>query len=231
MNPNRSPEHQGNSPVPRDRRHHSARRLLVLAGSLGVLVGTLQATYGAQIPDWTGNKAEPVALGLLTIAMSLLVIACAWAWRNPDQLLPPLTAAVPALVGFTTVGRLWYLPGPLAIAAAVIGVRHWRTAITRAAQTWPQLLLAGLGGSDLILAASAPPALAVLAAVSGAALIGAAVLGSHRPTWAAALLAAGTIPFAATAWTAVVPVLTLLLAATLTPAVTQIGRHPTRPAA
>lgn len=219
-------EHRSDGSASAGVRHRSVRRLLAVAGVLGILAGTIQATFGTQIPDWTGAKAEPVALGLLTVAMSLLMIACAWAWRDPGQLVPPLAATIPALVGFTTVGRLWYLPGPLAISATVIGIRNWRSAGIRAVRAWPRLLLAGLGGCDLVLAAGAPPALAVLAAASGAALIGVAVLGSHHLWWAAGLLGAGTIPFAVAAWAAIVPMLTLALAASLAPAVRQVHRGP-----
>jgi hypothetical protein len=214
-----APRPDGSGSQSGDGRHTAVRGLLAVAGGVGVLAGAAQTLYGTRIPDWTGAKAEPVSLGLLTIAMSVFMLACAWGWRNPDQLLLPLAAAVPALVGFTTVGRLWYLPGPLAIAAAVLGVRNWRSAGARAAQAWPRLLTAGLGGCDLLLAADAPPALAVLATASGVALLAAAVLSSHHPRWVAALLAAGSIPFAVAAWAAIVPILILVLTATLAPAV------------
>jgi hypothetical protein len=208
-------EHRSGRATRADDRHLNVRRLLTVAGVLGILAGIIQAAFGTRIPGWTGAKAEPVSLGLLTITLSLLVIGSAWLWQAPARLAPPLVAVVAALVGFTTVGRLWYLPGPLIIAATVIGIRDWRSARTQVGRAWSQLLLAGLGGCDLILAAGAAPALAVLGAASGTALITAAILGSNHLQWTATLLACGTIPFAAVAWTALAPALTLVLVAAL----------------
>jgi hypothetical protein len=138
-----------------------------------------------------------------------------WAWQRPGQLLPPLAAAASALIGFTTVGRLWYLPGPLMLAAIVVGVRDWSSVAARARHSWTRLLLAVLGCCDLLLAASASPWMTLLAATSGAALIAAAVLRHDQPRFAVGLVVLGTVPFALIAWTALVPVLVLVLALSL----------------
>ena len=52
---------------------HKLAAILGSAGSvLGIFAGAVQATIGSQIPDWTGAKAAPVPLGLLTIGLSVL---------------------------------------------------------------------------------------------------------------------------------------------------------------
>ena len=189
-----------------------SRRLLWAGASLGVAAGLVQATVGARIPDWTGAKAEPVGLGVLTVVLSLLVAGCAWWWRRPEQLVPPAVAAVCALIGFTTVGRLWYVPGPLVLAGALLGVPDWRVAGRRTRRAWSRVLLAALGGCDLLLAVSASSWPAAVGALSGVALVAAAVTAGGRRRATVTLVALGTVPFAVAAATAVVPVLVLVVA-------------------
>jgi hypothetical protein len=57
------------------------------------------------------------------------------------------------------------------------------------------------------MAAGAAPASMVVGALGGACLVAAAWLG-HQPRWRSwALVVVGTIPFAALAWTSIVPLL------------------------
>lgn len=96
---------------------------------LGVLAGTVQWAAGEEIPDWTGNKLHPVQLGIITILLSLLALGSVlFAARDRDRPawqkgLAWLGILVPAGICFTTVGRLWFLPGPLLIVAAVFLLR------------------------------------------------------------------------------------------------------------
>lgn len=92
-------------------------------GILGVIAGLIQATVGTRIPDWTGAKDDTVALGVLTVVMSsIAVVAASWL-RSPTALTVGRRVAVvvafvvPAVLGFTTVGRLWYLPGLMLLVA------------------------------------------------------------------------------------------------------------------
>lgn len=111
----------------------SRRRIGLSLGTagaaLGVIAGVVQWTAGSEIPDWTGNKLHPVQLGIVTILLSLLALASVnFAARNPDATpwqngLAWLGILVPAGICFTTVGRLWFLPGPLLIVAAVFLLR------------------------------------------------------------------------------------------------------------
>src|SRR4029079_1281339 len=55
-----------------DRRHRLVAALGLTGAALGIVAGAVQATIGPRIPEWTGAKASPVALGLLTIGLSAL---------------------------------------------------------------------------------------------------------------------------------------------------------------
>ena len=194
--------------------------LAAVGAALGVLAGIVQATVGSQIPGWTGAKASPGALGVLTVVLSLIAGAgCAtirWARVGTGARLAAIAAiAVPALVCFTTVGRLWLIPGPLLLLGAGLCVGSWREAAVATRRNWSRVLLAALGGCELLMAAGAAPVVMAVGAVGGAALILAAVVAGHRRPLAAGLIVLGTAPFAALAWTALVPVLVLLLAAAL----------------
>jgi hypothetical protein len=96
----------------------------VAGATLGIVAGAAQWGFGNEIPEWTGSKLHPVQLGIITIALSLIALAAvAFAHRNPTisaRVRVALAVAIllPAVVCFTTVGRLWYVPGPLLIIAA-----------------------------------------------------------------------------------------------------------------
>jgi hypothetical protein len=106
-------------------------RLGLAGGALGIVAGIVQWAFGSEIPDWTGDKLHPVQLGIITIALSLLALGCVRflalrstrpAWQRALATLGILAAAG---ICFTTVGRLWYVPGPLLIASAAL---LWRSA-------------------------------------------------------------------------------------------------------
>ena len=112
----------------RSRRH--AGFLIGTAGAaLGALAGAVQWAFGSEIPEWTGNKLHPVQLGIITIALCCLAFASLrFAWRHPrapgwQQALAWLGILAPAGICFTTVGRLWYVPGPLLIIGAILVLR------------------------------------------------------------------------------------------------------------
>lgn len=196
--------------------------LLAAAGAvLGVVAGLVQASVGSDIPDWTGAKASPGALGALTIVLSLVAGAGWAALRRPhrgERLLAVAALVVPAVVGSTTVGRLWLLPGPLLLVAAALSIASWKDAAALTRRNWTRVLLASLGGFEMLMAAGAAPVVMAVGAAGGAALAFAAVFGAHMRWRFAGLVVLGTVPFAALAWTAVVPVLVLLVAAALSTA-------------
>jgi hypothetical protein len=93
---------------------------------LGVFAGIVQLAYGSSIPAWTGDKNDTVGLGLVTIGLSLVAGVALWRLLRPPRLWGQIICAVTALacavVCFTTVGRLWYLPGPLLVLATGAGL-------------------------------------------------------------------------------------------------------------
>lgn len=93
---------------------------------LGVCAGIVQLAYGSSIPDWTGNKMDTTGLGLATIGLSIVAGAAIWRLlRTSDvrwQIALAIVSVACAVVCFTTVGRLWYVPGPLLILATVLGL-------------------------------------------------------------------------------------------------------------
>jgi hypothetical protein len=194
------------------RRRQLATRLGLTGALTGVTAGLTQATVGDQIPDWTGAKQSPVALGLLTVALSLIAGLAAVGQHRTDlsagaRAACALGLAGPGLLCLTTVGRLWYLPAVLLLPAGALTIDGWRqTAATLAAHWW-RILLGALGGCQLLMSAGAPPAPMVAGALGGTALVAAAWLGP-RPRWRTwTLVLVGTLPFAALAWTSIVPLL------------------------
>jgi hypothetical protein len=136
---------------------------LAFAGAvLGATTGVVQATAGSDIPSWTGGKAQPVALGLVTIALSAVAFAGGTALRRPQvsgagRLIATAGLVVPGLVCFTTVGRLWFLPGPMLLAGAALGVEDWREAARLTRRGWLRILLASLGGFEMLMARAPRP--------------------------------------------------------------------------
>jgi hypothetical protein len=100
-------------------------RLGVAGACLGIVAGAVQWAFGDEIPELTGDKLHPVQLGLITIALSLLALGCVRYLADraaPSTLQRALaTLGIIACAGicFTTVGALWYVPGPLLLMAAV----------------------------------------------------------------------------------------------------------------
>jgi peptidoglycan/LPS O-acetylase OafA/YrhL len=88
----------------------------------------------------TGNKLHPVQLGIITIALSLIALAAVvFAHRDPTispraRVALAVAILLAAVVCFTTVGRLWYLPGPLLIIAAGVLLAGSGRAPSRAAR-------------------------------------------------------------------------------------------------
>jgi hypothetical protein len=194
------------------RRRRLATRLGLAGAVIGVAAGLTQATAGERIPQWTGAKQSPLALGLLTVVLSLIAGLAAVRQHRAGlsagaRAACALGLAGPALLCLSTVGRLWYLPGFLLLAAGALTIDGRReTAATLTAHWW-RILLGALGGCELLMSAGAAPAPMVAGALGGTALVAAAWLGS-QPRWRSwALVAVGTIPFAALAWVSVVPLL------------------------
>ncbi|MEC5182250.1 hypothetical protein [Arthrobacter sp. CG_A4] len=109
------------------RRQRIARRLGIAGAVLGLVAGAVQATAGARIPQWTGDKNSPLELGMLTVILSLVALLSALTLgrtplSTPHRLAAATGLLIPGLLCFTTVGTLWYLPGGLLLAATALAV-------------------------------------------------------------------------------------------------------------
>jgi hypothetical protein len=90
---------------------------------------------------------------------------------------------VPGLVGFTTVGRLWLLPGPLLIAAGIIVLTPVRKEVHEATRTlgkhWASILTAILAAEYLFLGATALGRAGALGILGGLAILALLVTAPH----------------------------------------------------
>lgn len=136
-------------------------QLGVLGSLLGILAGLIELSIGAQIRPWIGNKENPAMLGLVTILLSGMALATFIVARKQEpqtddgKLAIFLGALLPAAICFTTVGRLWYLPGALLmVAAALLAYEFWMTPQAKVSsgtsgRTWR--LMAGIGSLAILL--------------------------------------------------------------------------------
>ncbi|MET0966120.1 MAG: hypothetical protein ABWZ02_06975 [Nakamurella sp.] len=201
----------------RARRHRAAAAIGVTGSILGVVAGIAQATIGSQIPDWSGAKASPVPLGLLTIGLSALAGWAAIRQRNPRLSVWQRAACALALIGpgllcLSTVGRLWYPSAVLLLIAGTVSIDSWSDTARAAGRDWFRVLLTVIGGFEILMAAGSAPLLMMVGVAGGIALMVVAWLRASSRTVLVALVVAGTIPFAALAWTAIVPVLLAVVA-------------------
>ncbi len=172
-----------------------------LAGStLGVAAGIIQVSVGTQIPQWSGAKSAPVALGLLTIGLSLVAGWAAIAQRRRPTVEARAACALgmigPGLLCLSTVGGLWYLPAVLLVVAGVMTVEGWRDTGRAVVENWFRVLLSALGGFEILMAAGASAVPMAVGVVSGLLLMIVPWLRRvSRRVWIG-LVVAGTVPFA-----------------------------------
>lgn len=211
-----------------------AARLGLAGAVLGVAAGIVQILAGAQIPEWSGNKANPGGLGALTVMLSGVAAGCALLLRRPTLSYGGRLGCATGLlvfgaVCFSTVGALWWLPGLLLLGAAVLaiagaGVRALPAALS---ERWLSVLISACGCLMCLMAAGAEdPVLLVVGGVGGLALIAAPWV--RGTVLRLVLLLAGTIPFTVLTWWSLVPlVLTALVlgmaAVTFRPGVSRAG--------
>lgn len=97
-----------------------------LGSILGVLAGLIELSVGARILPWIGNKESPFVLGLVTTILSIVAFFSVFLAgkkslpTNDRKLAIFLGVLLPAVICFTTVGRLWYLPGSLLLFASFL---------------------------------------------------------------------------------------------------------------
>jgi hypothetical protein len=204
-----------------------AGRLAALGAALGVLAGVVDVAVGSSIRGWIGHKLDPTPLGLVTIILSAVALTGAVSWERPggrigDRRLATILAfLIPAGVCFTTIGRLWYLPGVLLIGAGVLIVRaSARGELSHAVSRhhWLTGLTALLGGYFLFLGGDALPKAVGVLGILGALAIWTGLFDTRRARRLRLILSAvGALPFAVATWWSVVTPLIALLVLTIGP--------------
>jgi len=207
----------------------------LLGGTLGVAAGIVQAAAGAQLGGWAGSKTDPVPLGLLTVALSGLALTAILvrlrAVRAPSAGHRATAAGaelVAGLVCFSTVGRLWWLPGALLLSAAAAEISAGPAGVARAVRrAWPAILTGILGACLMLVATTADTPLPLWLGLAGGLAVATAPWTAVRSARAAAgILLLGALPYAAlTWWSAVTPVTAALALVTGTVAIRRHRGH------
>lgn len=209
--------------------------LAMAGGALGVVAGCVELVAGPSIRSWVGDKQDTTRLGLTTMLLSLLVLFAAWSlWRGRGRspsarLLLTVAVIVPGLVCFTTVGRLWYLPGVLLVAAGVLLMVDLRKdgseVIASIVRNGPVALTVVLGALYVFLGATALGVAGVLGIAGGLAVFGLVAFRERLPHRARLpLLAVAALPFAVlTWWSVVTPLIALLILVVGAPALSSGG--------
>ncbi|MEH1017122.1 hypothetical protein V6U90_29005 [Micromonospora sp. CPCC 206060] len=217
-------------------RDRAAGTVGVAAGVLGIVAGTAAALWGHDLGAWAGDKQDPAPLGALTVVLAAVAVCVSAAQRQAARRrgLPPGHRAavaagqlIPALLGFTTVGRLWWIAGAALTATAALTISVAPAPLGRAVrQHWPAVLTSALGAFLALAGATAAVPLMTMAILSGA-LIAVApwqVVRSRR--LALLLLMAGSVPLATLTWRTVIMPLTAALAL-VTGTMALSHQHPT----
>jgi hypothetical protein len=210
-------------------------RLAVAGAALGVAAGLVELAVGPTIRGWVGNKQDTTRLGLATLVLSLIALAAAVSWlrrRHPTsgaQLLVAAGLVVPGLIGFTTVGRLWYAPGALLLLASLpllveLG-REPANVRATLSRSWLAGLTAILATFYIFLGATALGLAGALGVIGGLLVLVGLPASTRLPkSLRALLLVAAAVPFAAlTWWSVITPLLAVLLLAIGWPAMKGIA--------
>jgi len=144
-----------------------------------LLGGLVELTVGPSIRSWVGDKDDTTRLGLATsaLAAAALVSAAMLARRRPTvggRILIAVGLLVPALLCFTTVGRLWYVPGVMllgsrGLAAAGVWAERGEVAVA-VGRRWTAILTVLLAVFYIFLGATAL-GLAGLTGIAGGLLV------------------------------------------------------------
>jgi hypothetical protein len=142
---------------------------------------------------------------------------------------------LPGLICFTTVGRLWYLPGALLIAAGVTVAADLRgearEVAAAATRNGTAILTVVLACFYVFLGATALGVAGVLGILGGLLILGlVAMRGKLRAPVTVVLLLLAALPFAVlTWWSVATPLIGILLVALGVPALARRANDPHRP--
>jgi hypothetical protein len=95
-----------------------------------VLAGWIESVLAGNIPEWAGNKLDPVQPGVITIVLSLVSLICVNCLHGHrhgltrGRALAGLLILATAGICFITVGRRWYVPGRLLLASSALRLRR-----------------------------------------------------------------------------------------------------------
>ena len=209
--------------------------------TLGLVAGLVELTAGPHLRSWVGDKQDTTRLGLATIVLSLVALAAVAGWRRRQpstamQLLVAASLLVPGLIGFTTVGRLWYAPGVLLLAGACValidlreGPRNLRATISH---YWLAALTSVLAAFYIFLGATALGIAGVLGILGGIVILSALATSPRIPKRLRPLvLLVAASPFAAlTWWSVITPLLAVLILAIGWAALNRAPESPAAPA-
>jgi hypothetical protein len=199
-----------------------AVRLGCIGGALGVVAGVVELAVGPSIRSWVGDKQDTTRLGVVTIVLAAIALRSAYALRTraaedpPRRLLLAAGLFLPGLIGFTTVGRLWWIPGSLLVVAGLAAARgltgHIAAIAPALERNLTRILAAALGALYLGLGMTAHGVAAVAGIAGGLAVIAVASTTARlRPAIAVTALVVAVTPFAAlTWWSLVTPLIAAL---------------------
>lgn len=198
---------------------------LAMAGAtLGIIAGLIDVAVGPSIRDWVGNKLHTTTLGVATVILSAVALVATVRWLRPGggasdrRLATVLALLIVGCVCFTTIGRLWFLPGALLlIAAALILIASSRHVLADAVDEhrWRVGLTAVLGGYYVFLGADALPRVdGFVGILSGLAIWAALRVAARSHRLAVGMLVVGALAFAiVTWWSIVTPIIAILVLA------------------
>ncbi len=191
--------------------------------TLGLAAGAIELTLGPQIRSLVGGKADPTRLGVVTLTLALIALAAALHVSRDGRPSSGATLAlaaglgIPGLIGFTTVGSLWMVPGPLLLAAAA-GVLctsgHSTGQLLGALEQRTSVILAGTLALLYVLLGLTAIHHAGIAGIAGGVIVLILIARPRRwqPATAAAVVGGAVLPFAAlTWWSLVVPAIGVAL--------------------
>lgn len=200
------------------RRDRLPARLGAAGASLGLLAGLLELAAGPSMRSWVGDKQDTTRLGVTTTVLALVALVATGQLRRPNagrRIAIVLALVLPAFVGFTTVGRLWYVPGPLLLVAGALvltATRPREFSMVATERHWRVALLALCGLYYVFLGATALGVAGTAGIVGGLLIWGVASTAPRSASGAYALLLVGALPFAAATWWSVVTPLVALTA-------------------